>query len=124
MVKDNSLSQISKSAMANFLAQKKWTHWVTLTTRSPLTLASARRGMIRLVNLLKSRVNFKECFFASEPFDCKVGYHIHLLINASTKDYLTDMLYEIEYAWRNVIREPNARVSISKYDPKQTYVYV
>jgi len=119
MTKGNPLSQISKSAMAEFLAQKEWTHWVTLTTRSPLTLASARRGMIRLVNLLKLRVNFKECFFAAEPFDCKVGYHIHLLINATTKDDLTTMLYEIEYAWRNVIREPNARVSISKYDPKQ-----
>jgi len=118
MTKGKPLSQISKSAMAEFLSQKEWTHWVTLTTRSPLTLSSARRGMIRLVNILKSRVNFNECFFASEPFDCKVGYHIHALINANTKDITSNMLYEIRFAWREAIREPDARVSVSQYDPK------
>ena len=117
MVKGNALSQISKSAMASFLSEKEWTQWVTLTTRSPLSLSSARRGVIRLVNILKIRVNFNECFFASEPFDCKVGYHIHMLINAHVKDNNTDMLYEIRSSWREAMREPNARVSVSTYNP-------
>lgn len=117
MFKGTPLSQISKSAMAQFLSEKEWTHWVTLTTRSSLTLPSARRAMVRFVNILKSRINFKECFFAAEPFDCKVGYHLHLLINGNTKDSITDMLYEIRLAWRDAIREPDARVSVSKYNP-------
>ena len=117
MVKGNALSQISKSAMAKFLSEKNWTHWVTLTTRSPLSLSSSRRGVIRLVNILKIRVNFNECFFASEPFDCKVGYHIHMLVNANVKDNSTDMLYEIRSSWREAMREPNARVSVSTYNP-------
>jgi len=104
---------------AEFLSKKEWTHWVTLTTRSPLSLSSARRGVIRLVNILKIRVNFNECFFASEPFDCKVGYHIHMLVNANTKDSTTDMLYEIRSSWREAMREPNARVSVSKYNPEE-----
>jgi hypothetical protein len=119
MSKGNALSQITKSAMAEFLSKKEWTHWVTLTTRSPLSLSSARRGVIRLVNILKIRVNFKECFFASEPFDCKVGYHIHMLINASVKTDNTDMLYEIRSSWREAMREPNARVSVSRYNPEE-----
>jgi hypothetical protein len=119
MTKGNPLSQISKSAMAEFLSQKEWTHWVTLTTRSSLTLPSARRAMVRFVNILKSRINFYECFFAAEPFDCKVGYHLHALINGTTIDNTTDMLYEIRYAWRQAIRENDARVSVSRYDPKQ-----
>lgn len=118
MTKGNSLSQISKSAMAEFLSQKEWTHWVTLTTRSPLSLPSARRAMVRFVNILKSRIHFTECFFAAEPFDCKVGYHLHLLINGITKDNATDMLYEIRFAWRESIREPEARVSVSIYNPE------
>lgn len=117
MTKGNALSQITKSAMASFLSEKEWTYWVTLTTRSPLSLSSARRGVIRLVNILKIRVNFNECFFASEPFDCKVGYHIHMLINASVKTDNTDMLYEIRSSWREAMREPNARVSVSTYNP-------
>ena len=119
MTKGNALSQITKSAMAEFLSEKEWTHWVTLTTKSPLSLSSARRGVIRLVNILKVRVNFNECFFASEPFDCKVGYHIHMLVNANTKDSTTDMLYEIRSSWREAMREPNARVSVSKYNPQE-----
>lgn len=118
MVKGKTLSQISKSAMAQFLSEKEWTHWVTLTTQNPLSLNSARRGMVRLVNLLKSRIDFKECFFAAEPFDCKVGYHLHALINGNTKDQTTDMLYEIRYAWRQAIREPKARVSVTNYNSK------
>ena len=118
MVKVNALSEITKSAMSKFLSEKDWTQWVTLTTKSPLSLSSARRGVIRLVNVLKVRVNFNECFFASEPFDCKVGYHIHMLINASVKTDNTDMLYEIRSAWRDAMREPNARVSVSTYNPK------
>jgi hypothetical protein len=118
MAKVNALSEITKSAMSKFLSEKDWTHWVTLTTKSPLSLSSARRGVIRLVNVLKLRVNFNECFFASEPFDCKVGYHIHMLINASVKTGNTDMLYEIRSAWRDAMREPNARVSVSTYNPE------
>lgn len=118
MAKVNALSEITKSAMSKFLSEKDWTQWVTLTTKSPLSLSSARRGVIRLVNVLKLRVNFNECFFASEPFDCKVGYHIHMLINASVKTDNTDMLYEIRSAWRDAMREPNARVSVSTYNPK------
>lgn len=118
MAKVNALSEITKSAMSKFLSEKDWTQWVTLTTKSPLSLSSARRGVIRLVNVLKLRVNFNECFFASEPFDCKVGYHIHMLINASVKTDNTDMLYEIRSAWRDAMREPNARVSVSTYNPE------
>lgn len=118
MAKVNALSEITKSAMSKFLSEKDWTQWVTLTTKSPLSLSSARRGVIRLVNVLKVRVNFNECFFASEPFDCKVGYHIHMLINASVKTANTDMLYEIRSAWRDAMREPNARVSVSTYNPE------
>jgi len=118
MAKVNALSEITKSAMSKFLSEKDWTQWVTLTTKSPLSLSSARRGVIRLVNVLKVRVNFNECFFASEPFDCKVGYHIHMLINASVKTGNTDMLYEIRSAWRDAMREPNARVSVSTYNPE------
>ena len=118
MAKVNALSEITKCAMSKFLSEKDWTQWVTLTTKSPLSLSSARRGVIRLVNVLKVRVNFNECFFASEPFDCKVGYHIHMLINASVKTANTDMLYEIRSAWRDSMREPNARVSVSTYNPE------
>lgn len=118
MPKVNTLAEISKSAMSKWLSEKNWTQWVTLTTKSPMSINSARRGVIRFVNVLKFRVDFKECFFASEPFDCKVGYHIHMLINANVKSSNTDMLYEITNSWRNAMREPKARVSVSSYNPK------
>lgn len=118
MPKVNALAEITKSAMSKWLSGKDWTQWVTLTTRSPMSLNSARRGVIRFINILKLHVDFKECFFASEPFDCKVGYHIHMLINANVKNSNTDMLFEILSSWRTAMREPKARVSVSSYNPK------
>ena len=118
MTKGKPLSQISKSAMAEFLSQKEWTHWVTLTTRSNLSLASARRAMIRFVNILKSKGISIQCFFASEPFDSKVGYHIHALINAKTENIELNVFYEIIFSWRQAIREFDARVTNSPYNPK------
>jgi hypothetical protein len=42
-----------------------------------------------------------------------------MLVNANTKDSTTDMLYEIRSSWREAMREPNARVSVSKYNPQE-----
>jgi hypothetical protein len=42
-----------------------------------------------------------------------------MLVNANTKDSTTDMLYEIRSSWREAMREPNARVSVSKYNPEE-----
>jgi hypothetical protein len=42
-----------------------------------------------------------------------------MLVNANTKDSTTDMLYEIRSSWREAMREPNARVSVSRYNPQE-----
>lgn len=79
MGKGNSLKQISKESLAEFINDHSWTLWTTLSTGYELTLPSSRRSMNRMFERVSSRIPNTQLFWAAEKFDVKDGFHIHSL---------------------------------------------
>lgn len=108
-MKYTSTLAISKKKCLNkiygdFLEEKTWTFYCTLTTRYPLTLNSARRSVERLNEFIKINQNIQnEIFWVAEPFDTKYGYHIHALIKLHCPDELKRK-NDIIKAWQNVTK--------------------
>lgn len=80
-----------------YLDTIKWDYFITGSTHYELTLNSARRLSERFHNNLPPKSKF---FWVAERFECKDGYHIHGLVEASQKSpFLFDRMRE---GWQTV----------------------
>jgi len=122
--KESSLSlHISKEpdivkCWANFLNQRDWQLWTTLTTGHELTLAGARRSINKLADTLKRHNYPSEIFWVAEPFDIKEGFHIHSLIsfvNLNRDDDNSAAYQTLISQWRQITHDENARVFSERY---------
>jgi hypothetical protein len=62
-----------------------WDYWTTFTTNRPLSMQGARRLANVIANDFCKPSPFKSTglLWVAEPFDTKVGYHIHALISSN-----------------------------------------
>jgi len=65
--------------------QHKWDFWTTFTLNRPMSMSGARRFSNVIANDFCQPSAFKETgiLWVAEPFDAKVGYHIHALLSSS-----------------------------------------
>lgn len=75
----------TQQAYADWLQKFKFTHFVTLTTPYTLTTNSARRLVQRWFDKLQKHGYQPTIFWVAEKFECKDGYHIHLLLKVNKK---------------------------------------
>lgn len=64
-------------AYTDYLNSLPWDYFVTGSTGYILSLQAARRLAMRFHNMLPSN---SRTFFVSEKFECRDGYHIHMLV--------------------------------------------
>jgi len=88
------MAKISKgieisNSYGEWLSTHSWTHFMTGTTRKEMTMNSARRQAEGFHKYL-SMGGDSTMFFAAEPFDVKIGYHIHALVKLPPQLLFTD----------------------------------
>lgn len=114
MSKSTNLRAISKIALGDWLNEKNWNLWTTLSTSYELTLPAARRSMIRFHEKV-SKTNPCEVFWASEKFDVKDGFHVHSLWKFQNKIHDTETYRQFVKDWRTVCNTKSANVYSEKY---------
>jgi len=67
-------------AFSDFLGKYKFETFATFTTKKTLQLTGARRMAENFARHIDAG-NSSTMFWAAEPFDSKIGYHFHGLIN-------------------------------------------
>lgn len=95
----------------NFLNTMDWHYYLTLTTRYPLSLPSARRSAERFYNRIEREHGGSRLFFVAEPFDTKHSYHLHGLIYLENRDVKINGLNTIRDAWRIVSKGGKGKVN-------------
>lgn len=127
------MSKIRKDTQqvyAEWLQKFEFTHFVTLTTHYTLTIKSARRLVERWHQKLEKHGYTPFIFWVAEKYECKDGYHIHLLLKLGRKiephefKFICE-LYQIcagtskyEMVDGKMQREKWSRIDIQKFNPK------
>jgi len=95
-----------KEETAKWLDAQDWDFFCTFTTRYSLTQKAARRAMERLYDRMTQKWGGSRFFWASEPFDCKEGFHTHGLIHLNDRKWKDlDIDFDaIRLAWKIVSR--------------------
>jgi hypothetical protein len=106
-------------AYADWIAKKDWNYFVTFTTKYPMSLKSARRGMERYVGKLRrlDREYHKQAsnlFWVAEKFECKDGYHTHGLLSSEQEFDTLRNVYQVTSGARK--NDEYFRIQLSKYD--------
>jgi hypothetical protein len=73
------------SAFVEMANKHTWDYWTTFTLNRPMSIASARRLSQTITNDFCQPTAFKHTglLWVAEPFDAKVGYHIHALLSSA-----------------------------------------
>lgn len=93
----------------NFLNSMDWDCFCTLSTSYSLTVQQARRAADRLHSFLNTNYGNARIFWVAEPFDSKVGYHIHALVSINPSSIIKDMTSVIKKAWQVVTKGSNGK---------------
>ena len=106
---------------ADFLDQREWQLWTTLTTGHELTLPGARRSINKLSEALKQHKYPAQIFWVAEPFDTKEGFHIHALLSFAELDKSDDnseAYKTLVNKWRDITADQTARIFSERYKDK------
>jgi hypothetical protein len=114
MDKSTNLRAISKIALGNWLNEREWHLWTTLSTGYELTLPGARRSIIRFHDRV-SKTNPCQVFWASEKFDVKDGFHLHTLWKFQNKIYDKETYRQFVKDWRTISNTKSANIYSEKY---------
>ncbi len=96
-------------AYADFLNTMTWDCFCTLSTKYSLTMNQARRAADRLHSFLNTKYGNARIFWVAEPFDSRVGYHIHALVSISPSSIVKDIAEVIKKAWQVVTKGGNGK---------------
>lgn len=116
----NALSPAQRE-MVLFLENRSFDIFCTLTTRSPLTIQGARRIAGKYARLINAG-EVCDFFWAAEPFDTRVGYHLHGLITgewhpSTLKDRWRWGIYDFRYIDKS--KNYDATMYVTKYTTKK-----
>jgi hypothetical protein len=114
ITKSTNLRVNAKNGLANWLNNKEWNLWTTLSTGYELTLPGTRRAMIRFHDKV-SKTNPCQVFWAAEKFDVKDGFHLHTLWKFQNEIHNRETYCQFVNDWRTICKTNSANVYSKTY---------
>ena len=110
-----------QNTYGEWLGNYKWDYFCTFTTRYQLTLPSARRLMYRFYDMNELKMTGASRFFwCAEPFDTRVGYHTHGLLECNEILSKNDLglIYQVAAGNKEKLKSDWHRIQLRNYNEK------